>query len=59
VSGCAYSATIGGHNSATSSFVGEVSVAPREGNVNAVFVQTFDVLTGNEANLPFHLVVFC
>jgi hypothetical protein len=36
-----------------------VTVAPRDGDVNAVFVQTFDVLTSVEADLPFHLAVFC
>jgi hypothetical protein len=59
VSACAYDATVGGHDSSTSGFVGEISVAPRDGDASAVFVQTFDVSTGVEANLPFHLVAFC
>lgn len=58
VSACAYVATLGDATASTGA-VGVVTVAPRDGNANAVFVQTFDVLTGLEANLPFHLAVFC
>jgi hypothetical protein len=58
VSACAYVATLGDATASTGA-EGVVTVAPRDGNANGVFVQTFDVLTGTEANLPFHLAVFC
>jgi hypothetical protein len=58
VSSCAYAATLGDATASTGA-EGVVTVAPRDGNVNAVFVQTFDVLTGVEADVPFHLAVFC
>jgi len=58
VSSCAYAATLGDATASTGA-VGVVTVAPREAKANAVFVQTFDVLTGTEADLPFHLAVFC
>jgi hypothetical protein len=58
VAGCAYAATLGDAAASTGA-EGVVTVAPRDGNANAVFVQTFDVLTSTEADLPFHLVVFC
>jgi hypothetical protein len=58
VSNCAYVATLGDATASTGA-EGVVTVAPRDGNANAVFVQTFDVLTGTETNLPFHLVALC
>jgi hypothetical protein len=58
VSACAYAATLGDATASTGA-EGVVTVAPRDGDVNAVFVQTFDVLTSVEADLPFHLAVFC
>jgi hypothetical protein len=58
VAACAYVATLGDATASTGA-EGVVTVAPRDGNANAVFVQTFDVLTGVEADLPFHLVVVC
>ena len=58
VSSCAFAATLGDATSSTGA-EGVVTVAPRDGDVNAVFVQTFDVLTSVEADLPFHLAVFC
>jgi hypothetical protein len=58
VSACSYTATLGDATASTGA-VGIATVAPREGNVKGVFVQTFDALTGTEANLPFHLAVFC
>ena len=56
VSECAYVATIDYGDSANE---GEVSVAPRDGNVNAVFVQTFLFSPAIDADLPFYLAVFC
>ena len=56
VSHCAYVGTI---DYAASGNEGEVSVSPRDGNVNAVFVQTYLFTPAMDADLPFHLVVFC
>jgi hypothetical protein len=56
VSHCAYVGTI---DYSAGGYEGELSAAPREGNVNAVFVQTYVFNPGIDANLPFHLVVFC
>ena len=56
VSGCAYVATIDYGDSANE---GEVSVSPRDGNVNAVFVQTFLFSPAMDSDLPFYLAVFC
>jgi hypothetical protein len=56
VSKCAYVATINYGDSANE---GEVSVSPRDGNANAVFVQTFLFSPAMDADLPFYLAVFC
>jgi hypothetical protein len=56
VSHCAYVATI---DYSAGGYEGEVSLAPREGNAKAVFVQTYVFNPGMDADLPFHLVVFC
>ncbi|HET6656473.1 MAG TPA: hypothetical protein VFG61_01125 [Gaiellaceae bacterium] len=56
VSECAYVATIDYGDSANE---GEVSVAPRDGNANAVFVQTFLFSPAMDADMPFYLAVFC
>ena len=56
VSNCAYVATIDYGDSANE---GEVSVSPRDGNVKAVFVQTFLFTPAMDADLPFYLAVFC
>jgi hypothetical protein len=56
VSHCAYVGTI---DYSAGGYQGELSATPREGNVNAVFVQTYVFDPGIDANLPFHLVVFC
>jgi hypothetical protein len=58
VAGCAYFATLGDAGPSTGA-VGVVTVAPREGNANAVFVQTFDTENALEVALPFHLAVVC
>lgn len=58
VAGCAYVATLGDAAASTGA-VGVVTVAPRDGNANAVFVQTYNSETGVEVNLPFHLVAVC
>jgi len=56
VSNCAYVATIDYGESANE---GEVSVSPRDGNVKAVFVQTFLFTPAMDADQPFYLAVFC
>jgi hypothetical protein len=56
VSQCAYVATIDYGDSANE---GEVSVSPRDGNANAVFVQTFLFSPAMDADMPFYLAVFC
>jgi hypothetical protein len=56
VSQCAYVATIDFGDAANE---GEVSVSPRDGNVKAVFVQTFLFSPAMDADLPFYLAVFC
>ena len=57
VSKCVYTATIG---TSPASFLAPaiVTVTPRSGNANAVFVQTFS-LTGAAANHPFNIHVQC
>jgi hypothetical protein len=56
VSHCAYVGTI---DYSAGGYEGELSATPREGNVKAVFVQTYVFNPGIDANLPFHLAVFC
>jgi hypothetical protein len=56
ISKCAYVATI---DYSTGGYEGEISVAPREANVNAVFAQTYIFDPGMDANMPFYLAVFC
>jgi hypothetical protein len=56
VSKCAYVATI---DYSSGGYEGEISVAPREGNANAVFAQTYIFDPGMDANMPFYLAVFC
>jgi hypothetical protein len=57
VSTCAYIATVG-LSSTGNPPVGVAVVAPRGGNVNAVYVETL-ALNGVQTALPFHLAVFC
>jgi hypothetical protein len=56
VSKCAYVATI---DYSAGGYQGEVSLAPRESNVKAVFVQTYIFDPGMDADMPFYLAVFC
>jgi hypothetical protein len=56
VSNCAYVATIDYGDSANE---GEVSVAPRDASVQAVFVQTFLFSPAMDADMPFYVAVFC
>jgi hypothetical protein len=57
ISGCAFVGSTGQPgNSGTAP--GQLSVAGRAGNVNAVFVETLSP-TGAAANLPFHLAITC
>jgi hypothetical protein len=56
VSKCAYVATI---DYSAGGYEGEISLAPREGNVKAVFAQTYLFDPGMDANMPFYLAVFC
>ncbi|MFC8846269.1 MULTISPECIES: hypothetical protein [unclassified Micromonospora] len=53
----AFVATIGTTDSCCIPPAGEISVAPRLGTPNGVFVQTYDS-TGAPADRPFHLAVF-
>jgi hypothetical protein len=57
VSGCAYSATIGG-SVVNNVPAGQISAAPRGGAANAVFVGTYDGAAG-DADQAFSLAVFC
>ena len=56
ISSCAFNATIGPSGGGSSN--GEVTVADRSGNTEAVFVDTNDT-TGAAADRPFHLLVVC
>jgi hypothetical protein len=56
ISPCAFTATIGGATTTTAS--GQINVADRAGNVEAVFVDTNDT-AGAGADRPFHLIVVC
>jgi hypothetical protein len=56
VSHCGYVGTI---DYSATGFEGEISVTPRSGDVNEVFVQTYLFSPAQDANMPFHLVVFC
>jgi hypothetical protein len=57
VSDCAYVATIGDSGDRIPPS-GEISVARRSGNDNAVFIATYDS-DGNPANREFYLAVHC
>ena len=57
VNACVYTATIG-DAAADVPAAGLVNVTRRAGNVNGVFVQTFNA-NGVKANHPFHLMVQC
>jgi len=57
VNACAFVATIG-DDLADAPAAGVVNVTQRSGNVNGVFVQTFN-LNGTRTNHPFHLIVQC
>lgn len=56
ISSCAFTATIG--PSGPSSASGQINVADRSGNANAVFVDTNDS-AGAGADRPFQLIVVC
>lgn len=56
ISNCAFTATIG--SSGIASAAGQLNVADRLGNVEAVFVDTNDV-AGAGADRPFQLIVVC
>lgn len=58
VSRCAYVATIGDSGDDVIPPSGEISVAGRFGNDNAVFIVTYDS-DGRPANRGFHLAVHC
>lgn len=57
VSNCAYVATIGDPGTGVAPS-GEITVATRSGNPDAVFVETNDS-SGNRSDRPFHLQVSC
>jgi hypothetical protein len=58
VRGCGYYATVGGPTAAAPPDNGQVTVSSLGSNVNGVDVRTTGA-GGNDANKPFHLVVFC
>ena len=58
VRGCAYFATIGGPTAAAPPDNGQITVSSLGSNVNGVDIRTTGA-NGNDANKPFHLVVFC
>ncbi|WP_229399440.1 hypothetical protein [Micromonospora okii] len=53
----AYVATVGTTTDCCIPAAGEISVAPRLGTPNGVYIQTYD-LTGVPTDVPFHLAVF-
>ena len=57
VRGCAYFATIGGPTAAAPPDNGQITVSSLGSNVNGVDIRTTGA-NGNDANKPFHLVVF-
>ncbi len=58
VRGCGYYATIGGPTAAAPPDNGQITVSGLGSNVNGVDLRTTGA-NGNDANKPFHLVVFC
>ena len=58
VRGCAYFATIGGPTAAAPPDNGQITVSSLGSNVSGVDIRTTGA-NGNDANKPFHLVVFC
>jgi hypothetical protein len=55
---CGYYATIGGPSAAAPPDNGQITVSGLASNVNGVDVRTTGA-AGNDANKPFHLIVFC
>src|SRR5215217_687575 len=58
VRGCAYYATVGGPTTAAPPDNGQITVSSLGSNINGVDIRTTGA-QGNDANKPFHLVVFC
>jgi hypothetical protein len=58
VSGCAYSGTLGGTNPDGEFSFGEITVHPRNNNVNGVFIFTLDD-SGTRADRYFQVAVIC
>jgi hypothetical protein len=58
VRGCAYYATIGGPTAAAPPDNGQITLSGLASNVNGVDIRTTGA-NGNDANKPFHLLVFC
>jgi hypothetical protein len=58
VRNCGYYATIGGPTAAAPPDNGQITVSSLASNVNGVDIRTTGA-AGNDANKPFHLVVFC
>jgi hypothetical protein len=58
VRACAYYATIGGPSAAAPPDNGQITVSGLASNVNGVDIRTTGA-AGNDANKPFHLLVFC
>ena len=58
IRGCGYYATIGGPTAAAPPDNGQITVSGLGPNVNGVAIRTTGA-NGNDANKPFHLIVFC
>ena len=58
VRACGYYATIGGPSAAVPPDNGQITVSSLGSNVNGMDIRTTGA-AGNDANKPFHLVVFC
>jgi hypothetical protein len=58
VRGCGYYATIGGPTAAAPPDNGQITTSSLATNINGVSIRTTGA-GGNDANKPFHLVVFC
>jgi len=58
-SACAYVATPGDPGAGAVAGPIVATVATRAGNVNALFIQTFDQSTGALSNQPFHVETYC
>jgi hypothetical protein len=56
---CAYVATVGDTGAGAVTQPAIATVASRNGNSKALYIQTYDQSTGNLTDLPFHVQTFC